>query len=69
MTYDEVMRALKERPAVSVDVAAKACGLCRASAYRAVHEGSIPSAKVGGRLIVPTAPLRRMLGLDHGEAA
>lgn len=44
----------------------KALGLSRASTYEAVRRGDIPSIRVGGRVLVPTAGLRRMLGLDGG---
>jgi excisionase family DNA binding protein len=39
-------------------------GLSKASTYEAVRRGEIPSIRVGRRLLVPTAALRRMLGVD-----
>jgi excisionase family DNA binding protein len=63
MTTAEVMKALKGKTTVSVEVAGWALGLSRPSAYRALRSGEIPSTKIGGRYVVPTAPLRRMLGL------
>ena len=39
-------------------------GLSRGAAYQAVERGEIPVIRVGRRLLVPTAALRRMLGLD-----
>jgi hypothetical protein len=34
----------------------------RNSAYEAVRRGEIPSLRLGGRILVPTIPLRRLLG-------
>jgi hypothetical protein len=39
-------------------------GLGRSSTYEAVKRGEIPTLKFGARLVVPTARLRQMLGLD-----
>ena len=50
--------------AVSVEVATSVLGIGRNAAYRAVRLGDIPSVKIGGRLLIPTAHLRRMLGLE-----
>lgn len=38
-------------------------GIGRATAYAGVRSGEIPSIRVGGRIVVPTAALRRLLGL------
>lgn len=40
-------------------------GLSKASAYEAAHRGEIPTIRIGRRLLVPTAALRRMLKLDN----
>jgi excisionase family DNA binding protein len=42
----------------------RALKLSKASTYEAVSKGEIPSIRIGRRLLVPTAALRRMLGLD-----
>ncbi len=39
-------------------------GLSKAATYDAVARGDIPSIRIGRRLLVPTAALRRMLALD-----
>jgi len=39
-------------------------GLSRASTYEAARRGDIPTIRFGRRVVVPTAALRRMLGLD-----
>jgi hypothetical protein len=52
------------QPTVSVyPTAASALGLGRTAAYAAAKRGEIPTIRVGGRLVVPTAALRRMLYL------
>lgn len=53
-----------ERPTLTVAEAGRYLGLAKASAYEAVHRGQIPSIRVGRRLLVPTAALRRLLQLD-----
>lgn len=37
-------------------------GLGRDAAYRAQRERKVPTVWVGGRVYIPTTPLRRMLG-------
>ncbi len=44
-------------------------GLSKASTYEAVHRGDIPVIRIGRRMLVPTAALRRMLQLDDQPAA
>jgi excisionase family DNA binding protein len=61
-----------ERPTLSVMEAGRLLGLSKASIYHAVQSGEVPSIRVGRRLLIPTASLRKMLGLDDdpsGEAA
>ena len=54
-----------ERPTLTVwPEAAAILGLCKASAYAAAERGEIPTIRVGRRLLVPTAALRRMLQID-----
>ena len=48
-------------PTVSVERAGAIFGISRASAYGAVHDGSIPSIRLGRRLVVPSAAILRML--------
>jgi len=57
----------EDQPTVDVyPTAAEALGLSRAATYEGVARGEIPSIRVGRRIRVPTAALRRMLGLDDG---
>jgi excisionase family DNA binding protein len=39
-------------------------GLSKSAVYDAAHTGEIPTIRVGRRILVPTAALRRMLALD-----
>lgn len=49
---------------IEVSVAAGILGIGRNAAYEAVRRGEIPSVRIGGRIVVPTAPLRKMLGIE-----
>ncbi|MGO1991845.1 MAG: helix-turn-helix transcriptional regulator [Corynebacterium sp.] len=53
-------------PATDLSTAAAILGVSKSSAYKSVQEGTFPVAtiKVGGRIVVPTAPLRKLLGLQ-----
>jgi hypothetical protein len=61
---EDLKRCLLEQTAVSVEVGGKALGLGRAKAYAAVRDGQIPSLRFGKRISIPTAPLRKMLGIE-----
>jgi len=58
-----------QQPTLTVAEAGDVLGLSRSSAYDAVTRGDIPTIRIGRRLLVPTAALRRMLGLDAEVAA
>jgi excisionase family DNA binding protein len=53
------------RPTLSLwpDVAGL-LGIGRSAVYAAAERGEIPTLRFGRRLVVPTAALRQMLGLD-----
>jgi hypothetical protein len=51
-------------PVVSVERAGQVLGLSRGSAYEAVRRGEIPSLRFNRRVVVPTARLLAMLGVD-----
>lgn len=58
------MTTLEELPpTIGVEEAGELLGLCRTSAYRAAQRGEIPTIRLNGRLHVPTARLRALLGL------
>jgi hypothetical protein len=69
MVDKDLKRMLAEHLVVPVEIAGRAFGLSRGSAYQAVRTGQIPSVKIGGKFVVPTAPLRKMLGIDGGGKA
>ncbi len=52
----------------TVDEAAEVLGVSRNSAYEGVKEGSIPSTRVGKRILVLWGPLMRKLGAGDEEA-
>ena len=52
------------QPTIPVPTAARLLGLSRNGTYEAIKRGELPSIRVGGRVVVPTAPLRKMLGLE-----
>ncbi len=59
-----------ERPTLSVwPETARLLNLSKASAYAAAERGEIPTIRIGRRLLVPTAALRRMLELDEPKPA
>jgi excisionase family DNA binding protein len=59
----EVSLALNDLPpTISVEHAAELLGVSRSAAYRAARAGQLVTFRVGRRLLVPTAPLLRMLG-------
>jgi hypothetical protein len=51
-------------PSLSVPAAGMFIGLSRAASYQAAKRGEIPTIRIGHRLLVPTARLRAMFGLD-----
>ena len=68
MTLDEAL----SRPTISVPDAGKLFfGLAKNGAYEAARKGDIPTVKIGGRIMVPVAPLAEKLGLRStiGRAA
>ena len=57
-------KALAEEPTVTVDEAAALLKMSRAGAYNAIRDGNIPNIKIGRLIRVPTAPLRKLLGIE-----
>jgi excisionase family DNA binding protein len=57
---------LGERLTLTVEEAATLLGISRAFAYEAVGRGEIPSIRIGRRILVPKAALRRLLAPEHG---
>ena len=53
-----------ERPTLTVTEAAVILQISRSTLYDALRTGDVPSIRIGRRLLVPTARLRDLLGLD-----
>lgn len=52
-----------------VATAARVLNIGKNQAYAAVHAGEIKSLRIGGRFVIPVAPLLRMLELEDAPAA
>lgn len=50
---------------MTISEAAEILGISRSAGYRAAGKGEIPTIRIGGRLLVPTAKLRALLGLSE----
>ena len=60
MTIEDAL----SRPTISVPEAGRLFfGLGRNAAYLAAQKGDISTIKIGGRIVVPVAPLAERLGL------
>lgn len=60
-----VLEIEKNRLACTVDEAADLLSISRSLAYNAVERGEIKTVRLGRRLIVPLAELRRLLEPDN----
>lgn len=56
-----------EQPTMKIDEAALLLGVSRTVAYEAARSGELPTIRLGRRIVVPTAVIRRMLQLDEGR--
>jgi hypothetical protein len=65
---DELKQTLFRLTAVKLEVASRALGMSRSAIYNAARRGDLPIIRIGGSIRVPTAPLRKLLGLEQ-EAA
>jgi excisionase family DNA binding protein len=50
-----------ERRALSIQEAAKSCGLSRATLYRLIANGQLATLKIGARRLVPIAAIDALL--------
>ena len=61
------------QPTITVDELGELMGVSRSTAYESVRNGEIPSIRLGRRIVIPTAAVRRMLLIDavggRGDAA
>lgn len=64
------LSAIRSRTTCTVPEAGEVLGIGRDSAYRAAHDGIIPTLRLGRRLVVPVPKLLALLGLtpDNSEA-
>ena len=67
-TRESITERLRGRCTCSIEEAAEALGIGRSTAYAAAREGSLPVLKVRNRLLVPTAKLLAMLGVEPEQA-
>ena len=51
----------RETPTLTVEEAGRLLGIGRSLAYAAAKDGSLPTIRIGKRILVPTAALLRML--------
>jgi excisionase family DNA binding protein len=58
-----------ETPVLTVAAVANLLGVGINQAYDGVKRGEIPAIRLGRRILVPVAPLRRQLGLDANSPA
>ena len=63
----ELMQAVLDEAAVTVDDAAVLLSLSRHGAYEGVKAGQIPSIRIGRCIRVPCSGLRAMLGIERRE--
>lgn len=63
-SIDSIPAELRGKATVSVPTAAKVLGIGRDAAYAAVRTGQIVSLHFANRIVVPTAPLLRMIGVE-----
>jgi excisionase family DNA binding protein len=57
----------RQRSTITVEEAAPILGIGRSSAYDLARSGEIPTLRLGRRLVVPVAALRRLLGENQLE--
>jgi excisionase family DNA binding protein len=53
-----------ERRTISVEEAGRILGVSRGAAYAYAKEGSLPTIRLGKRLLVPKSALNKMLQID-----
>lgn len=58
------IESLQGRATCSIEEAARILRIGRSTAYAAARDGSLPTVRLSHRLLVPTAKLRAMLGVE-----
>jgi excisionase family DNA binding protein len=59
---EKALENWRDKSTVTIEEAAPIIGVSRGSAYAAARSGEIPTLRIGKRLLVPVAALRRLLG-------
>lgn len=62
-----MLPAEDKKATITVEEAAELLGIGRSNAYQSVRDGSIPSIRLGKRIVVPVAALERLLN-NGGQA-
>lgn len=65
----EVKQAIREKDVLTIDEAAQLLGLSRNHAYKAALRGDFHVIRMGKRVLVPAAPLRKMLCIEPEKSA
>lgn len=52
----------------TVQEVAKLLGLSRSSMYQAIRNNSVPSLRIGGRILISKIELEKLLGRDTGRS-
>jgi hypothetical protein len=58
----EALEDWRNKSTVTIEEGAPFIGVSRGPAYAAARTGEIPTLRIGKRLLVPVAALRRLLG-------
>lgn len=56
-------------PTLTVEQAANLLGISRHAGYQAARTGELPALRIGRRLIVPTARLLALLGIEQAPSS
>lgn len=66
---NERLVAHLRRPSCSVNQVAEVLGMSRQGVVNAIERGDIQAVRIGKRIVVPTAPIRKMLLIDDSLSA
>ena len=67
VTGTQSVEELRRCHTCSIERAAQILNIGRSTAYAAARDGSLPTLRISHRLLVPTAKLLAMLGLDTND--
>ena len=59
-----MLERLRQSTTCSIEEAGRLVGIGRSTAYAAARDGSLPTVRLSHRLLVPTAKLFAMLGIE-----